>query len=586
MIVQIIIGMNMLNILLQRMNLKNLLLIFFVMFSIAGCSTLSGSGNSMLQNDAYASSDFYLDKVNSSQDAEERTNYQLLAVRALISENKIAQAASLLSSLKELDDDQQLDASILKAAVLAAQRDSNGATGLLNTINMDSLSNSQKVRYYEVLAQVAENNQDTVGAINAHVQMDRFISDMQRKQQNNDTIWSLLRSLDKNTLNSLIVDPNDTALKGWVDLAKVYNDHISQPDQMRFAIQNWKTTYANHPAAFLLPTDLRGVVNFEDLKIQQVALLLPLSGNGELIGKIIQQGFNDAHGNSPVIVKAYDTMSGTPVADLVNQAKQEGAQAIVGPLLKDNVEALLNSNAMQGLSVLTLNTAPSMRPLQGVCYYGLSPEDEAQSAAIKMWHDGETNPIVFAPQNDLGQRSASAFNAKWQTLAGTDANTYYYNLVDDILANIKNASMSGKVNAIYVVADSQQLQEIKTALDNSDAHGIAIYAMSRSNSANNGPDYRLTMNGVKFSDIPFLSDINSASYQQALKLANGDYSLLRLYAMGADAWMLINKFAEMRQIPGFTINGLTGVLSAGDGCNIERAMTWMQYDNGNIKTIN
>ena len=93
------------------------------------------------------------------------------------------------------------------------------------------------------------------------------------------------------------------------------------------------------------------------------------------------------------------------------------------------------------------------------------------------------------------------------------------------------------------------------------------------------------MNGVKFSDIPLLSDLNSASYQQALKIANGDYSLLRLYAMGADAWMLINKFAELRQIPGYSINGLTGVLSAGEGCNIERAMTWMQYDNGNIKTI-
>ncbi|MFC0323016.1 penicillin-binding protein activator [Gallibacterium melopsittaci] len=576
----------MLNILLQRMNLKNLFLIFFVVFSVAGCSVLSGSGNTMLQNDAYASSDFYLDKVNSSQDDEERINYQLLAVRALLSENKIDQAASLLASLKYLDDDQQLDANLLKAHLLAAQRDNNSATSLLNTIDLNRLSNSQKVRYYGVLARVAENSKDIVGSINAHVQMDRFISDMQRKQQNNDTIWSLLRSLDKNTLNSLIVDPNDIVLKGWIDLAKVYNDHISQPDQMRFAIQNWKTTYANHSAAFLLPTDLRGVVNFQNQQLQQVALLLPLSGNGEIIGKIIQQGFNDAHGTSSVIVKAYDTMSGTPIADLVNQAKQEGAQAVVGPLLKNNVETLLNSNAMQGLSVLTLNTAQSMRPLQGVCYYGLSPEDEAQSAAVKMWNDGETNPMVFAPQNDLGQRSASAFNARWQSLAGTDANTYYYNLVDDILVNIKNASMSGKVSAIYVVADSQQLQEIKTTLDNSDEHGIAIYATSRSNSANNGPDYRMTMNGVKFSDIPFLSDLDSASYQQALKLANGDYSLLRLYAMGADAWMLINKFAEMRQIPGYSINGLTGVLSAGDGCNIERAMTWMQYDNGNIKTIN
>jgi len=37
------------------------------------------------------------------------------------------------------------------------------------------------------------------------------------------------------------------------------------------------------------------------------------------------------------------------------------------------------------------------------CYYGLSPEDEAESAANKMWKDGIRNPIVAMPQNDLGQ---------------------------------------------------------------------------------------------------------------------------------------------------------------------------------------
>lgn len=38
--------------------------------------------------------------------------------------------------------------------------------------------------------------------------------------------------------------------------------------------------------------------------------------------------------------------------------------------------------------------------------------------------------------------------------------------------------------------------------------------------------------------------------------------------------LLINQFNEFRQIRGFTIDGLTGKLSAGPNCNVERDMTW------------
>lgn len=70
------------------------------------------------------------------------------------------------------------------------------------------------------------------------------------------------------------------------------------------------------------------------------------------------------------------------------------------------------------------------------------------------------------------------------------------------------------------------------------------------------------------------------------KLTKGDFSLMRLYAMGADAWLLINHFNELRQVPGYNIDGLTGKLSAGANCNIERDMTWFQYQSGGIISLN
>lgn len=89
-------------------------------------------------------------------------------------------------------------------------------------------------------------------------------------------------------------------------------------------------------------------------------------------------------------------------------------------------------------------------------------------------------------------------------------------------------------------------------MDNTNRN-LKLYASSRSNSPNNGPEYRLLMNGLQFSDIPFFKETSSTQYRQIEQITNGDYSLIRLYAMGADAWLLINQFNELRQVPGFRI---------------------------------
>ena len=61
-----------------------------------------------------------------------------------------------------------------------------------------------------------------------------------------------------------------------------------------------------------------------------------------------------------------------------------------------------------------------------------------------------------------------------------------------------------------------------------------------------------------------------------------DYSLARLYAMGADAWSLANHFTQMRQTPGFELNGNTGDLTATQDCVITRKLSWLKYQQGQI----
>lgn len=158
----------------------------------------------------------------------------------------------------------------------------------------------------------------------------------------------------------------------------------------------------------------------------------------------------------------------------------------------------------------------------------------------------------------------------------------YYNQPLDSVASIQNAGITKA--GLYVLGGAEQVVEIKQGIDSSSLKDrLVIYTSSRSNSPNNGIDFYTAMEGVKFSEVPLLADTTSNEYQKAENLANSDFSMMRLYAMGADAWSLATKFNEFRHIPGYKISGLTGELKAGQNCNIERSLSWLQYQNGSIQ---
>lgn len=572
-------------ILLQGTKFKKRLMPLLFPVLLAGCTNLFGDNfASTLKNDANASSDFYMNKIEQTKDTEDQQTYKLLAARVMITENKIPQAEALLSELKDLTPEQLLDKSIIDAHISAAKRKNEQATSQLRRIDLNQLSQSQKARYYDVMARVAENKNDVIEAVKARIQMDTNLTDVQRKQENIDRTWALLRSANKGTINGTAAEGN-AALGGWLALTKAYNDNVNQPAQLSQALEAWKSAYPNHSAAYLFPTELKSVNNFQQTQLNKISVLLPLSGDASVIGSTVRSGFNDARGgDTNMQVEFIDTIT-TPAQDAVAQAKQGGSSAIVGPLLKPNVDAVINNpSSIQGIDVLALNSTHNARAINKLCYFGLSPEDEAESAADRMWNDNVRNPLVLVPQSDLGQRTGSAFNVRWQQLSGVDANIKFFSSTDAAAVLIQDGS-SQSAEGVYVVATAEELTDIKSALTNASSNA-RVYASSRSNTSNSTPEYRLQMNGVRFSDIPFFKEADSDQYQKINQATGGDYSLIRLYAMGADAWLLINKFNELRQVPGFSVSGLTGDLSAGPNCNIERSMTWFEYQDGNVVPLN
>ncbi len=314
---------------------------------------------------------------------------------------------------------------------------------------------------------------------------------------------------------------------------------------------------------------------------------------------------------SPVEIQRYDTTNQQP-DQLVTQAQQDGATLIVGPLLKDNVEAVANSQT--SLNVLALNQPANIQNLANVCYFALSPEDEARDAARHMWDQNKRQPLLLLPNTDLGDRVSKAFAREWQTLGGGTVLQQRLGTLNELKKKINSragirmsgtpveiaaswqdepttavqaentTSANGRPDSLYIVATASELQLIKpmVAMSTGSRNNIALYASSRSYQADSGTDFRFEMEGLQFSDIPLLSGANPALLAQASKYFNNDYSQIRLYAMGADAWALANHFSEMRQKSGFHINGYTGELSANEDCVIDRKLRWNQYRAGEI----
>lgn len=629
-----------------------------------------------VQGTATGTSDYYLQQMQQSAD-DNKVDWQLLAIRALLNEGKVPQANDQLTQIpQDLNASRRQELLLLQAQLSVAQQNLPDAAAKLKQIDTSALSQDQQVRYFQ-LQIAASQGRPSLDVLRAWIAQEPLLTNPADKQKNIDATWQTLTQMTADQMNSLTINASENVLQGWLDLLGVYKANASDPDMLKAGISDWQTRYPYNPAAKMLPTALTQVQNFQPASTGKIALLLPLSGQAQVFANAIQKGFNDAKNGllvqgAPAVaapvqapaavpaapdaavspsaattdpaaaqpaevqpqsapvnsvetaaasastqVQVYDT-STQPLEQVLTQAKNDGATLVVGPLLKNHVEQLVNSQT--SLNVLALNEPETIQNRPNLCYFALSPEDEARDAAHHMWDQGKRTPLLLVPRSSLGDRVNKAFATEWQKLGGSTVLQQQFGSKAELKESINSGagirlsgtpvnvqpaaatgvtigglnipapidaqatSSNGSVDSVYIVATQDELTLIKPmiAMRVSSRDNVGLYASSRSYQAGMGPDSRLELEGLQFSDIPLLSGANPALMQQAAKTFNNDYSLVRLYAMGIDAWTLANHFNEMRSLPGFQIKGDTGNLSATQDCAINRKLVWSQYRQGQI----
>ncbi|MGL5240969.1 MAG: penicillin-binding protein activator [Kluyvera ascorbata] len=690
----------------SRMKAARCLPVILAALIFAGCGTQQASDQSatQLQGASQADSGFYLQQMQQSSN-DSKTNWQLLAIRALLKEGKSQRALELYNQLpKELNAAQRQEQSLLAVEIKLALKDFAGAKALLQPLKASDFDSALQARFWQDTIS-AEQGKPSLTLLRALIAQAPLLASQQEKQQNSDATWQTLSSMTQQQANALVINADENDLQGWLDLQRMWFDNRNDPTMLKAGIKDWQTRYPQNPGAKVLPSQLANVQNFKPASVNKIALLLPLSGQASVFGRTIQQGFEAAkNGTTPVTgsavpqqvaqaanaavvspsqaevtdltspqtqapvqapaaaapveaaaqpqadaeqtnpppvpastapsspqpvasvaanpsaeLKIYDTSS-QPLNQILAQAQQDGVSQVVGPLLKNNVDELLKSNTT--LNVLALNQPESVTSRANVCYFALSPEDEARDAARHIHDQGKQSPLLLIPRNALGDRVTKAFADEWHKLGGGTVLQQKFGSLSELRGGVNGGSgisLSGtpvaasqaqgvtiggltipaaptdaqitgssKVDAAYIVATPEEIAFIKPmiAMRNGSQSGALLYASSRSAQGTAGPDFRLEMEGLQYSEIPMLAGSNPALMQQALRAVNNDYSLARLYAMGVDAWALANHFSQMRGVPGFELNGNTGDLSANQDCVINRKLSWLKYQQGQVVPAN
>lgn len=428
-----------------------------------------------------------------------------------------------------------------------------------------------------------------------------------QRNYNRQMIWTQLMLMPASDLDVARGQSTDDTLNGWLELASLYRDPLTDIDTQLQKFDAWQAQWPAHPAAANLPDMIQALKSAAKDRPDSVALLLPLNGPLADAAAAVRDGFITAYYSAlaqgyPVPqVRFYD--SGTDdVISLYNQALDAGARLVIGPLDKQQV-ATLASVANLPVPTLSLNYVDN-GTAKNLYQFGLAPEDEARQAAEQAIVEGARLAAILYPEGEWGARVAEAFRQRFESLGGivTTHSTYADNataatrqLLDlgqseararqlNLLTSLRvefEPRRRQDIDMIFLVAAAGQARQLKPALNFNYASDIPVFATSHVYAGTPAADIDSDLNGIRFVDVPWVLDHQSALHQDAERVwpsGHGRYE--RLFALGIDAYRLHTRLAMLQSLPESFLPGVTGQLSLDEQQRLVRELQWAWFSRG------
>ncbi|SVA06580.1 uncharacterized protein METZ01_LOCUS59434 [marine metagenome] len=464
----------------------------------------------------------------------------------------------------------------------------------------------QEISALELAAQIRISMVDHVGAVRTLVRLSTYPG--VDEKQLAERIWSSIKKIPLGYSATLARNADTEDEFAWWDLATKFLNPLTPTLQQR-GWDVWRSANPTHLANKQPPSETS---NRPD-EPRTIALLLPQNGPLAEASRAIRDGFVaaywstqltdefEAHRQQKILV--YDTFGNT-MADVVSRAQADGAQILLGPLSKSNVQSM--STLKTAIPTIALNRVnPTLQPKRTeargpngrIPQLSLAVEDEAVELAKRISNEGSTRIIVFRDRTSWSNRAYAAFAASISNSVEIVSLTTFDDLKDvtnavgralDIDASLMRHTnvqrlvrreiefvprRRSDIHAVVGLVGSREYASLVAALDFHFGSDIPLFATS---AAVRSDVPIKKKNGTRFVALPLtlFSFRLRHDLENAFPVAKQNPSF---YALGIDAYRLANQFERL--MAGVSIPATTGNLKLSRNNLIQRVPAWGQITN-------
>ncbi|MEO5495080.1 MAG: penicillin-binding protein activator [Sphingomonas sp.] len=322
-----------------------------------------------------------------------------------------------------------------------------------------------------------------------------------------------------------------------------------------------------------------------------VALLVPMSGPNGAVGRSIanatQLALLDTN-NAVLRITTYDTATGAAAA--AQKAIDEGARLILGPLLAEDVRAVLPVAKRAGVTVISFSNDSSIAG-SGAYLMGYSPGQSIERVVDYARSQGITTYGGLVANGVYGQRASTSFLRAVEDAKGQVISLQPYDRsVASITAAAARLGRSGPVGAVLIADDAAAAAGVVPLMRKGGQGGAKVLGTERWNN-DTTIGTRPALNGAWFASVS-----NTLYRQYATKYrARFGVGPYRLSSMGYDSvlltiriardWPIGRPFPENRLRDSGGFAGIDGAFRFGGNGVAERALEVQEVRGGTTVTV-
>ncbi|WP_031578139.1 penicillin-binding protein activator [Ruminobacter sp. RM87] len=557
--------------------------------TLNACSVLSGH-DSKLKPEPFAAmehdSSWYSSQLSASV-PEYNYDWQILLARAYSNEGNTGAASEVLSQMREsaITPLQGNIADIIEAQIKSKSGNYKAAANLLNSVNVMSLPKDVANYYYSLSARVNEANGKYLDAGLNYLNLADSISNNDKSEIYERASSALSKAAPKDLMNAFRQSKanGDDLTCGFIEYALISKNQSAKSKER--LLKSFEEKYPDHPVLSKKATQHETASNEKAFgnnigNGDTIAVFLPLTGPyAKIIGNPVKIGILSSYRDRGISVnlKFYDTAaSSIPV--LYNQALNDKAKVIIGPIIKEQVNELLAQRP--AVPVIALNQGNSQPNVSNVYYLTLAPENDMFNASLEMQRDRIQSPVIIAPRNERGDRMANSLNSYWSTANNKGISLCYYEDMNTIENTVKGCLNSYRAyDGVYIYGTPLETSKIKDSARAYIGDSATYYAGAKSNDGLTQSAIATSLNGIKLGDQPWMLKDSGAKQriQEILPKANGD--TLRSFAIGYDSLNLALHLHDLTANHQQSIRGLSGDISISENGKLKRIITWIKVGN-------